>query len=250
MSKPLASWTAAIVLLIGLAGCATTHRTYAERAVDALGAGDALEAAELYERAIAANASVPEYYAGAGRAYLDAAEYARAEPPLRRAVAFKPYSAEWHWLLGLSLAGQARWQRAVSEHGVALGYAPARREILVSQGLIHLWRGDLTHAARTLERAAREAPNLASAAFALGLVRRRAGKTDEALASFTHAAELSRGPWGLYAAIYAHWLADEPETDDSGALLRQCGMAEGGLAREIACSIAAAEPPDDLDPSD
>lgn len=193
-------------------GCFATHVDHARRAERAALAGDWRAAARDYDRAIAENAGVAAYYAGLGRALNELGRYDEAEPALRRAVGFRPYEANWHWWLGLSLAGQEKWQRAIGELGVALEYAPGDQRIRTDLGMVHLYRGELDEAARTLGAVLRVSPRQAEAAFGLGLVALRAADPGAAAERFAEAEALGGPDLVAYAAILGAWArADRPK---------------------------------------
>lgn len=202
-----AQFVVAGLLIAAAAGaCGPLHVDYARRGARAFAQGDLEASARAYGRAIEENAGVGEYYAGLGRTLNEMGRYAEAEPSLRRAIGFRPYDADWHWWLGLSLAGQEKWQAGITEIGIARRYAPGNRALMIDLGMMNLYRGELDAATRILASALEASPRRADAAFAMGLVAHRAGRFAEAIASFRDAETLESGDWSVYAAILRTWV--------------------------------------------
>ncbi|HEX5385526.1 MAG TPA: protein kinase [Gemmatimonadales bacterium] len=123
-------------------------------------------AADLYRRALGADSS-----------------FALAWARLARADAFT------YWFGNDRSAAHAARIEREARRALALG--PDLPEAHVAMGFFHYW-GQLDYAAALDEFAAasRLEPNNADAAYAAGLVQRRQGKWEQAVASFTHATAL------------------------------------------------------------
>ena len=93
-----------------------------------------------------------------------------------------------YWFQDKSDAQRSRFEQAAWR---ALALAPDLPEAHIAMGYYHYW-GQLDYgpALDEFAAAARREPNNAEVAYVTGLVNRRQGKWDQALASFKHAAEL------------------------------------------------------------
>ncbi len=93
-----------------------------------------------------------------------------------------------YWFGDRSDAQRARFEQAARR---AAALAPDLPEAHIAMGYYHYWgRLDYGPALDQFAAAAKREPNNAEVAYVTGLVHRRQGKWDQALASFKHAAEL------------------------------------------------------------
>ena len=139
-----------------------------------------LRANEYYDRQTMADVrlAIQLYHRAVG---LDSA-FALAWARLARAEGFV------YWFQDKSDAQRSRFEQAARR---ALALAPDLPEAHIAMGYYHYW-GQLDYgpALDEFAAAAKREPNNAEVAYVTGLVNRRQGKWDQALASFKHAAEL------------------------------------------------------------
>lgn len=138
----------------------------------------------------------------AGRAVLNdfigqaLIEYGDSEATREAAVAFAPgnpevLSARGRYLL--NRAEPARPAQAVADLERAVAISPRDYRYHVELSRAYEMNGDTAHAEQSLQRAVELAPRYFETRWALANLRLRAGKSDEALADFRAALELSGG---------------------------------------------------------
>jgi O-antigen ligase len=124
-------------------------------------------------------------------------DYARAYDLIRDMVQRRPINASYFLLMATI---QGKWGQSDGAHlaqalldvETALALSPRRRELSVIKGQIHLHRGENEEAVRALRNAVDLNPTIPESWRLLSMAQRRAGSTEDAVASISKAFELER----------------------------------------------------------
>jgi O-antigen ligase len=125
----------------------------------------------------------------ASDAFLRAGASARAERPLRAALAIAPAStAAWYRLIAVARASDGESDRELAERGIAAGADPAELWFAVAEAAKQ--RGSRADRRAALDRALRARPALAKVHFELGLLELDEDHSGRAARALARAAEL------------------------------------------------------------
>jgi len=135
-----------------------------------------------------------------GVAAYNRGDYTAAIPPLQKAAATALNSFPAHYFLGLSLAGDRRYNEAIDAYTIALDLDPAHLQANVSMGDAWLAVGNVDEAAPCYVRAGKLRPEFAPALDGLARVMEARADTDQAIALYNRALASDKG----FAPAYTH----------------------------------------------
>lgn len=192
------------LLAVALAGCATGKdaqvralqaRSNYELGLSHLREGNASLGLASLQEAVALAPDSPLYRNALGLLHLDLGRIPAALESLSEAVRLDPQFAEARHNLGVALAESGRWADAVEEYRRALAIPGYPNPILAYHNLGWAYHnlGRLAEAEEAMKMALRLEPDFVSAHYHLGLVLLRAGRREEAKASFMRARDLAPG---------------------------------------------------------
>ncbi len=190
-------------------------------------AGRLSQAAQLYERILAADESDALALHLFGVLQHQQGDHTRAVDLIGRAVALRPNVAAFHANLAEAYRSLGRFDRAVGCCRTAIQLQPDFPEAFSNLGLALQALGRRSEAIDCFRRALQSRPDFAPAHNNLGIALRESGQVDEALAHFRTAVELD--------PTYA------PAHTNLGQILLDRGMAEEAL---VHCRAAVARQPD------
>jgi tetratricopeptide (TPR) repeat protein len=185
------------------------------------------QAAELYQKVLAREASNPAALHLLGVLHHQQGDHARAAELINRAVALQPNAPAFHANLGEVYRCLGQMERAVGCCRAALALRPDFPEALSNLGLALQGLGRRAEAIDQFRRALELSPHFAPAHNNLGIALRESGRLDEALEHFRRAVELD--------PTFA------PARTNLGQMLLDRGNAEEAL---VHCQEAAALQPD------
>lgn len=203
------------------------------------------DAAECYERVLAAQPEYAEAHNNLGAMLQLQERPKRAAACFRRAIALKPDYAQAHCNLGVALRKLGKLEEAIACQQRAIGIAPnyakahynlgnALKEACEVEAAIHAYRGAITHD-----------PAHAEAHNNLGTVFEGQGHTEQALAEFSRAVAMDENYVEAHYnfALLHRFDADDPALDRLRRLDQQPGQSPRNRNR-LAFALAKAK--DDL----
>jgi Flp pilus assembly protein TadD len=98
-------------------------------------------------------------------------QYGQAERVARQLIAARPANADAHNILGVSLAGQGKFDEAIASLRRATKIAPQAASFFANLGEVLRQAGKLDEAEKALDEAVRIDPNNAQALNNLGIIR-------------------------------------------------------------------------------
>jgi tetratricopeptide (TPR) repeat protein len=152
-----------------------------------LAVGEAAKAQVSFEEANAKKANNAPILAGLGRALLAQGKAEDALDPLKKAVAADAKTARYRAWLGLALAKAGKADDGHKETSAAEKADPADIDVARSVVEERLLAQDADGAGKAAAAFAKSRKDLALAPFLVGLVLDRAGKVDDAIASYEKA---------------------------------------------------------------
>jgi tetratricopeptide (TPR) repeat protein len=144
--------------------------------------GQAAQAAELIERAIRLNSSVPAFYNNLGTVYQAQGRPQEAVRCLEQALQLAPDYPEAHVNLGNSLQALHRWEDAVAHYRTALALNPNRAEAHNNLGNALLALECTAEAIPCFQEALRLCPNYPAACVNLGSALKHQDRLEDAAA--------------------------------------------------------------------
>jgi predicted O-linked N-acetylglucosamine transferase (SPINDLY family) len=159
----------------------------------ALALGDAKAALLGIARALAADARRADLWGELGRIYLAIGRPDQTRAAMERALTLEPDRAAWWHLTGLALHAEGRHADAAGIFDNALRQPDAGPAMRIALAAALLDAGDAPRALAEAERAARECPSDAQAAFVLGNVRAALGRHADAAEAFAAATAIDPG---------------------------------------------------------
>jgi Tfp pilus assembly protein PilF len=137
------------------------------------------EAAEEFEKVVAALPGWPEGQINLGIAALNLHENPRAEEQFRKALALSPSHPNAHYSLGLVLKQDGKTEEALAEFRKVEEVVPADPDTLYNIGLLHARNGQHAEAVKALERILTLQPANVSARFRLATSLLALGRKEE-----------------------------------------------------------------------
>lgn len=156
------------------------------------------------------------------------------------ATQFTSKETEKRYARGVEAFKARRYEEALQAFAEAFATDSKFYRALVYQGLCHLEMGNAEEARRSLEAAARMAPDYAKAHNGLGNVYRRLGEMDLAIEAFRRAAKMEpRVAEYAYNLGLTHLdLAQVPEAIDAFKAAAACAPADAEIANDLAAAYA------------
>lgn len=192
-------------------------------------AGRLAEAAQCYERALAAEPRRAEALHLLGVVRHQRGDHAAAADLIRRAIAASPRNAAFHSNLGEALRALGDLEAAVKSYRRALDLDPRHAEAHGNLGAALEAQGVLDEAIRHYRRALQINPNLPEARANLGNVLMDQGRLDEAIAEYR-------------AAVAARPDFAEAHNNLGNALKRAGALADAEAAFARALALAPLDP--------
>jgi predicted O-linked N-acetylglucosamine transferase (SPINDLY family) len=154
------------------------------------GEGDARQAIELIERAIALQPDCTEAYNNLGIVLKDQGRLEEAVTAYRKALKLKPGYAEAHNNLGIALRDQGRLEEAVTAYQKALKLKPDCTEAHYNLGIALRRLGKIAEAKAAYRKTLELRPDYAEALNNLGFALKDQGRLAEAMAAYRKALEV------------------------------------------------------------
>jgi len=142
--------------------------------------GDADLAVAAWQRCLTLDAEFVDAYLGIGSVLVEQGEYAKAEAPLRKAVALAPDSPQAAVMLATALMNQGKLRETVALLEGPAQDANAPMPCLLLLGQAYLQLKDYAKAKPCFEAAVRKAPEFANAHYGLAMACTRLGQQQEA----------------------------------------------------------------------
>jgi len=206
--------------------------------------GNLAGAAELQERALAADAKLVQAWVNLISVYGRMGERGKAEAAYLRAVALEPKNAEAHYNFGVLCAESERYDEARAAFQKAVDNDPRHAEALDSLGAMVEMTGAWDRAAELYRRALAARQDLRLAHYHLGRILANQRKYREAIAEFEKAIQApidERTPGYMYALGATHARAGDREASVLAlqrAQLEAQRWRQGGLADAIQKDLA------------
>jgi predicted O-linked N-acetylglucosamine transferase (SPINDLY family) len=159
----------------------------------ALSRGDAKAALLGVTRALAADPRRADLWGELGRIYLAIGRPDQTRAAMERALTLEPERAAWWHFTGLAVHAEGRHADAAGIFDTALRQPDAEPAMRVALAAALLDAGDASRALAEAERAARDCPHDAQAAFVLGNVRVALGRHADAAEAFAAATAIAPG---------------------------------------------------------
>ena len=159
----------------------------------AMARGDAKSALLCITRALAGDPRRADLWAELGRVYLAIGRPDQTLAAMERALTLEPERAAWWHLTGLAVHADGRHADAAGIFETALRQPDAEPSMRIALAATLLDAGDASRAIAEAERAARECPRDAQAAFVLGNVHAALGRQAEAAEAFAAATAIDPG---------------------------------------------------------
>jgi len=160
------------------------------RAHRLLAGGDATQARQLVDAALAADADDAAALCLAGKLELLAGRVERAQEQLLRALDIDPQNVDAHLELAALHLRLRRFEDTLDELSLALHYAPDNARALFEMGNVRRMQGDLGGAVEAYRRATEKDPSMAQAYVELGFGLLSLRRFEEALDPLERGAEL------------------------------------------------------------
>ena len=193
-------WLLLGLTLTALGACATGRdaelrrlraQALYDRAFNELSQGQTSVGLASLEEAVNLDPRQPLYQNTLGIVRLSLKNFPQAMDAFKKALEIKPDYAEAQHNLGVTLAEMGRWEEAINAYRKALTI-PTNvnpESVYTNMGLAYYNLGRLAEAEGALRQALRLEPTLAAAHYNLGLVLLKAGRPEEARASFSAVVE-------------------------------------------------------------
>lgn len=159
----------------------------------ALARGDAKAALLGITRALAGDPRRADLWAELGRIYLAIGRPDQTRAAMERALTLEPERADWWHLTGLAVHAEGRHADAAGIFDTALRKPDAQPAMRVALAAALLDAGDAARALAEAERASRECPRDAQAAFVRGNVHAALGRHADAAEAFAAATAIEPG---------------------------------------------------------
>ena len=155
---------------------------------------DYTTSAQLYEQAVAKDASYMDAWNALGWTYNNLKRYDRAEAALRKALDLVPKARYAHNNLGQALEGQKKYNECIPEYEKEIELFPKDPWAHENLGRVYVLLGQFDKAVPVLEAAATTAPENPAVQFNLGRSYAKTGQPEKAATALEHSVELEPTP--------------------------------------------------------